>query len=89
MSSTLLEYDILQRVIDPKEGGLPPELARYVLSWQFSPADRARVAELSDKAQAGTLTPAEHDELNGYLNVNDFLSIIRMKAERSLSNAEK
>lgn len=83
--STLVESDILKRVIGPDEGNLSPELARHVLSWSFTAADQARVDALSDKAQAGSLTAAEREELDGYLNVNDFLSIMRMKAERSLS----
>ncbi len=77
---------ILQRVIDPQRGTLPPELARYVLTLDFPPADQSRYAELADKAQQAILSPQEQIELDDYLHVNDFLMIVQSKARRSLKN---
>jgi hypothetical protein len=77
---------ILQRVIGSERGTLAPELARYVLTLEFPPADQARYAELADRAQQGTLTAQEQIELDEYLNVNDFLAIVQSKARTSLKN---
>lgn len=75
---------ILQRVIDPERGTLPPEFARYVLTLDFPPADHQRYAELAGKAQRGMLSAPEQAELEEYLDVNDFLTIVQSKARASL-----
>lgn len=77
---------ILQRVIDPERGTLSPELARYVLTLDFPPADQSRYAQLAETAQHRALTPQEQIELDDYLNVNDFLMIVQSKARTSLKN---
>jgi hypothetical protein len=84
MAITAESTQIFRRVIDPDDGSLPPELARFVDSLDFRPADHARYEELSGKARGGSLTAAEEDELDGYLHVDSLLSILRLKAERSL-----
>ena len=78
------ESAILTRVIDPENGNMPPEVARFFLRLDFSPSDHQRMAELSSKAQDATLTSDEEAELDGLLNVNDFLAIVQSKARRSL-----
>jgi hypothetical protein len=75
---------ILQRVIDPGQGSLPAEFARYVLTLDFPPADHERYAELADKAQRAALSVQEKAELDEYLDVNDFLMIVQSKARASL-----
>jgi hypothetical protein len=54
------------------------------LTVRVPPSDQQRVDELSAKARAGTLTQDEDDELEGHLEVNDFLSIMQSKARMSL-----
>lgn len=78
--------NIMRRVIDPDLGTLPPQLARYVLTLDFKADDHARYEELSAKARAGSLTQPEEEELDGYLEVDGLLSLLRLKAERSLPN---
>jgi hypothetical protein len=80
----LTDPAILERVIDPKHGDFPPELARQVLKFAFPPKDRARYVKLSYKAQDGKLSAKEQAELQDYLNVNDLLIILKGKAEVSL-----
>lgn len=80
----VMQSTILERVIDPRRGGFPPELARQILKLDFPPEDHARYQELSQRAQDGTLTPGERTELEDYLNVNDFLTILKAKADTSL-----
>jgi hypothetical protein len=80
----LSEQDILERVVDPKRGGFSPELAEQILSLDFPPANHAKVAELSAKAQKGTLTESENVQLQTYLNVNDFLIFMKARARISL-----
>jgi hypothetical protein len=84
MVAATTESSILSRVIQADAGNLPHDLARYVLTLDFPPADHQRIAELSAKAQAGALTDEEQAELDAYLRVNNFLMIVRSKARMSL-----
>jgi hypothetical protein len=75
---------ILEKVIQPSRGNLSAELARYLLTLDFPEADHARYQQLAEKAQSGTLTEQEIAELDDFLSVNDFLTIIQAKAQSSL-----
>jgi hypothetical protein len=77
---------ILERVIDPQRGDFPADLAQRVLMFTFAPQDRERYLELSARAQSDTLTADERGELGDYLNVNDFLMILKAKAHASLNS---
>jgi hypothetical protein len=61
-----------------------PDHARYILSLDFSPEEHARYAELSAKAQSGTLTEQEQGELDEFLTANALLMILQSKARVSL-----
>ena len=79
---------ILARVLDPEEGRLAPEAARYVLSLRFRQHDRERMDLLAQKAQHGTLTTGEQTELENYCNVGDLLAMIQSKARQALQATE-
>jgi hypothetical protein len=61
-------------------GDLTPDDARYLLRLDFSPADHARMEELNAGAAAGTLTPAERDELADYVRVGHHLARLQSAA---------
>jgi hypothetical protein len=69
------------RVLAPEEGSMSPEVARYVLTLDFSDQDHERYAVLSAKAQEGTLTEAEGRELDGFINVDGCLALLRLRAQ--------
>jgi hypothetical protein len=75
---------ILNRLIDADGRQLSAGAARSLLRLDFPDPDHARMAELSAKAQAATLTPDERDELQEYLRVADLLAVLQSKARRSL-----
>ena len=77
--------NILEHVIKPKNGDLSVELARYILSLDFPETDQARFQLLSARAQEGMLTDEERAELDEFLHVNDFLTIVQSKARASLA----
>jgi hypothetical protein len=83
--SASYESRILERIIRPAEGSMPADLARYLLDLDFAAPDHERIAALSARAQDGALSPEEEAELDGYLHVNDLLSILQSKARQSLS----
>jgi hypothetical protein len=80
----VLRTTILERVIEPKRGDFPPAVAREIMKFNFPPSDHARYAELSAKAQDNTLSDDERSELEEYLNINDFFTVLKAKAEASL-----
>ncbi len=83
-TTTPSEAVIWTRVIQPENNGLSPEAARSLLGIQFNQADRARMLELAAKNNEGMLTVAERDEFEGYVKVGDVLSLLHLKAKRSL-----
>jgi hypothetical protein len=79
------EAAIWTRVIMPDSRPLSPAAARALLRLDFSDEDRARMSELARKNQEGHLTRAERQELESYLKVGDVLSLIHLKARKSLA----
>lgn len=81
------EAAILARIIRGDDDPLTPDVARYLLSMRLPSSDEERVNELSVKAQAGSLTNAETQELDSYLHVGFLLGVLQVKA-RGLLNQE-
>ena len=75
---------ILERLLGGSDGGLTVDYARQVLAVEFSQTEQDRAAELSEKAQLGTLTPDERGELEELVAANDLLTILHAKAQLSL-----
>lgn len=80
------EAAILARLIQSRDAELKPEVARYLLAFQFEPADVARMNELAERAQLGRLTNQEQAELDSYLHVNNLLAVMQSKARRLLKH---
>lgn len=78
------EVAIFSRVLEPDRATLSAAAARAILALGFSPADQDRMRVLSAKAQEGTLSSAEQDEINNYERVGHILSLMKSKARRSL-----
>ena len=74
----------LDRIIRPRKGNLPRQLAEFILSLDFPASDHTRYARLSRKAQQGTLSQAEREYLDDLLAANAFLGLIQSKARISL-----
>jgi hypothetical protein len=81
------EAAIVGRLMKPDHGDFSPEAARELLSLRFGEEDQARMRELSRKAQAGTLTASEQDEVENYRRVGYWLGILWSKARLSLKRA--
>ena len=75
---------VFERILQPGQGDLPPEVAAYLLQWDFPPEDHARYEELSAKAQEGSLSEADQEELDELLTANDLMLILQSKARVSL-----
>ncbi len=82
----LTESAILNRVIDPQRPDLVPEAAEFLLKLDFGEEDHARMAELSTKANEGTLSEDEGHQLDTYIFLSDFFAILQSKARQSLNS---
>lgn len=71
----------------PDNDNLSPDIARSILRMNFPQPDHERMADLSAKASAGTLTTTEAAELDEYLRVADLLALMQSKARISLKRA--
>ncbi len=75
---------VLDRLIDPLTRCLDIESARRVVQFEVDAAVQARVAELAERANEGTLTDDERSEYEAYIDAADFIAIFKAKAQRLL-----
>jgi hypothetical protein len=78
------QTSVLDRMLDPLSRCLDAESAKRVLELSVDPVVQARVDVLAERANEGLLTPEERAEYEAYINADDFISILKMKAERYL-----
>ena len=86
--TTISEADILADVIRPAGSGLSPEAARDMLQWKFSDTAVARMNQLADRNDKGTITKADRDELQKYLRVGNLINLLQAKARLALKQAD-
>jgi len=78
---------IWARLIQTPKEPISPEAARYLLSIDFSEADHARMQELMDKSNKGTLSSDEDAELGSYVYIANVLSVLHSQARVALRSA--
>jgi len=78
------EAEIWARLMRAQKFELSPEAARFLLSVNFEEDDRRRMLELAERSEAGSLTPKEQAEFDGYLHVGNFLAIMQSRARIAL-----
>jgi len=75
----------LDRFLDPTTGCLTPQVAERIVRWKPDSQLRARIQELGQKADAGTLTTEEDFEYEQYVEEGDVIAILQAKARRILA----
>jgi hypothetical protein len=83
------ETAIWERVIDPNEDDLSPEAARFLLRLDFGEPDHARMQELAQKSNDGTLTADERLELQNYVRIGNVIALMQSKARLSLRHTAR
>jgi hypothetical protein len=63
---------------------MPQDAARALLSLSFGEADKERMRALAERNNEGKLSETEREELENYVKVGDILSLIHLKAKKSL-----
>jgi hypothetical protein len=78
--------DYVERFLEPMATDFTPELARKIAALRAEPALQARIDELADKANRGTLSAEEDDEYKSCIEAADLIGILQAKARRFLAN---
>ena len=78
------EVAIFARVLEPDQATLDPAAARAILHLDFKRADKDRMRQLLAKAKAASLSADEETEIDNYERVGHMLSLLKLKARRSL-----
>lgn len=78
------EAGIWARLIESQPDDLTPEAAKYFLRLGFTERDQARMQDLADRSQAGTLTDSEAREFDSYLHIGNLLAVMQSKARLAL-----
>lgn len=82
--SHLEQPSLLDLMLDPLSRCLDAESARRVAELSLNPVVQARVDLLAERANEGLLTPEERSEYEAYINADDLIATLKMKARRSL-----
>ena len=71
---------VLNLMLDPISRCFDAESARKLIDLRFDPAVQERVDALAEKANEGLLTEPERAEYEAYINTDDFIAILQLKA---------
>lgn len=64
-------------------------MAKQILRLQFGSDDRDRIAELLSKNRDAEISTVELDELDKYVRVGGILSVLHLRARKSLRQAHE
>jgi hypothetical protein len=81
------EGTLLDGLLEPFGACLTPEVGRRLVDLQANATTVARVEELADKCNDGTLTPDERAEYESYVQVNQVMTMLKAKARKFLQSA--
>ena len=86
-TSTLTDADILEHVVSPVKGGLPPDAARAILELQFDKDATRQIRQLLQKNNRGAISAEERITLERFLRVGKFIDLLHAKARLSFKEA--
>jgi hypothetical protein len=75
----------LDRYLDPVTDALTPQVAQRIVDLKPEPQVLARVEELGEKSNAGTLSEDERDEYKTLADAGTLISLLKAKARRCLA----
>lgn len=78
--------DILDRLLDRVGRALSPQAAREILSLRADDEAQAKIDELAERCNEGTLTPEERAEYESLVAAANVIALLQAKARASLSN---
>jgi hypothetical protein len=76
----------LDRILEPVSRCFTRESAKRLVDLRADPELQDRIDELADKSTEGELTPKERLEYETYVRAGTLISILQLKARKSLAN---
>ena len=77
---------MLDGLLDRLSRCLDAESARRVAEFRIAPLVQARIGVLAERANEGLLTEDERAEYEAIVSAADFISILKLKSQRSLES---
>jgi hypothetical protein len=74
----------LAKILDPVVECFTPEVAKRVAELHADPAVQARIDELAEKCNEGTMTREEMAEYEGYIQAMDVVAVLQKTARALL-----
>ena len=68
------------KILDPVAQCFTPEVAKRVAELRADPDVQARIEELAEKCNEGTMTPEEIAEYDAYIQAMDVVAVLQKKA---------
>jgi hypothetical protein len=78
---------VLDRLMNPLSQCLTPETAKRLLKLRADPQLQARVDELAEKCNEGTLSPEERAEYTSCVSFGTFVALLKAKARQLLAHS--
>jgi hypothetical protein len=76
---------LLDRLLDPVGRALSPEAARRLVALRADADAQAKIDDLADRANDGTLTPEERTEYESLITAANIIAVLQSKARHVLS----
>ena len=70
----------LAKILDSVAQCFTPEVAKRVAELRADPAVQARIEELAERCNEGTITPEEMAEYDAYIQAMDVIAVLQKKA---------
>ena len=75
----------LAKILDPVAQCFTPEVAKRVAELRADPDVQARIEELAEKCNEGTITPEETVEYDAYIHAMDVVAVLQRKARNLIT----
>lgn len=77
---------VLNDLLEPLSRCLDAESARRVAEFRVAPLVQEKISVLAERANEGLLTEHERAEYEAIINAADFISILKLQAQRILKS---
>lgn len=77
--------EIFEQALEPFVECLTPEAAQKIVSLRADPVDQARLGELAERANEGSLTAAERAEYEKVRAIFHMITLLQSKARQLLN----
>ena len=77
---------VLNDLLEPLSRCLDAESARRVAEFRVAPLIQEKISVLGERANEGLLTEVERAHYEAIINAADFISILKLKAQRNLKS---